>query len=399
MQFDSTTTLIAVSAILAVLGVQSLFFWNRERREAPWLGWFGSALLCAAGAVELCVFAADRHDFLSVAVGNGLCLVGGLALWHSARVFARRRAEHLIAVLAIAIWLGLCSIPVIPASAGLRLILVSAAVALFVALSAAELWRSREEGLPSIIPAVVIYGTFATLLLLRLPFADLAPFPVGAMPAGAAWLAASGFVLCFLASFAAMLMLSMTRERREAEQHHDALLDPLTALLNRRAFLDAVKHRDRRRSEIGGRVAVLMLDLDHFKLINDRFGHEAGDQVLLHFAEVARASTRPGDLLHRMGGEEFCFVLPGVTSTEAHMVAERIRTRFADSPTEFDGLTIPATVSIGVAATTRENFDLEVLLAAADEAVYAAKQRGRNQTAIADTATIRLEPTRRRAVA
>jgi diguanylate cyclase (GGDEF)-like protein len=399
MQFDTSTTLLAICCIIAVLGVQSLFFWTREARQAPWLAWFGGAFLCGAASIDLDVVRPDWPPFLLIGVGDALRIACFVALWHSTRRFAGRRPEHLVFILAIAIWLGLCSLPGFIGSLEWRLIVVSLAIGLFCGLSAWELWRNRPEGLPSTTPTIIVYAAFAVIAVLHIPLLGVTPFPVGALPLSASWLAAAGFAVCFLASFAAMLMLSMTRERREAQQHHEALVDPLTTLLNRRAFLDAVKHRELRHKDMSGQLAVLVLDLDHFKAINDGHGHDAGDQVLQHFADVARGATRPADLLHRMGGEEFCFILPGVSSKEAFMIAERIRNRFADSPTEFDGTAIRATVSIGIAATNRNSFDLELLLAAADAAVYDAKTSGRNRTAIADSATIRLEPVRRQAVA
>jgi len=131
---------------------------------------------------------------------------------------------------------------------------------------------------------------------------------------------------------------------------------------------------------------VLVLDLDHFKSINDRYGHEAGDLMLRHFADIARASLRPTDLLFRMGGEEFCFVLPNAGIAEARAAAERIRARFAETGIDLAGQAITATVSIGVAASAQVGCDLEQLLASGDAALYEAKSRARNQTVVAATA-------------
>src|SRR6201999_1801200 len=98
MLFDTSTTLIAVSCIVAVLGVQSLFFWARERHDAPWLGWFGGAFLCGAVSVEVGVFPSNGNDFLLVGVGTGLRILCFAFLWHATRVFTGRRPEHLVAV-------------------------------------------------------------------------------------------------------------------------------------------------------------------------------------------------------------------------------------------------------------------------------------------------------------
>ena len=190
------------------------------------------------------------------------------------------------------------------------------------------------------------------------------------------------------AAFFAALVIAMTKERRELEQRNFALRDPMTGLLNRRAFLDhAVRHARRRRP---GReqLGLLVLDLDHFKSINDRFGHDVGDRMLSQFADISRQCVRPGDLTFRMGGEEFCFLLPDVDADGARAVAERIRSRFAESAIDVSGVAVRATVSIGIAMADQPGFDLEVLLAGADAAAYEAKARGRNVTVTAGLAAI-----------
>jgi diguanylate cyclase (GGDEF)-like protein len=134
-------------------------------------------------------------------------------------------------------------------------------------------------------------------------------------------------------------------------------------------------------------MALLVLDLDHFKSVNDRFGHEVGDRMLKAFADVAEANVRPSDQLFRMGGEEFCFVLPETSLQEAIDVAERIRHAVAASTVETAQGSALATVSIGIAAT-QFAVDVDVLLAAADAAVYEAKARGRNRVVVAEPSSL-----------
>jgi len=134
-------------------------------------------------------------------------------------------------------------------------------------------------------------------------------------------------------------------------------------------------------------MAVLVLDLDHFKSVNDRHGHEVGDRLLKAFADVSEDNVRPSDQLFRMGGEEFCFVLPETSLRDAVDVAERIRQAVAASPVDTPHGPATATVSIGIAAT-QFAVDVEVLLAAADAAVYEAKARGRNRVVVAEPGTL-----------
>ena len=159
--------------------------------------------------------------------------------------------------------------------------------------------------------------------------------------------------------------------------------DALTSLLNRR-FLPTVLRREIehcRRS--GNDFAVLLLDLDHFKPINDRHGHEAGDRALHHLATVLTQATRGSDYLFRYGGEEFVAVLGSVNQQQALTIAENLRQRVATSPAMLtDGTTLPLTVSIGVAMHDGHP-DYERLLARADAAMYQAKKRGRDCVVLA----------------
>jgi diguanylate cyclase (GGDEF)-like protein len=216
---------------------------------------------------------------------------------------------------------------------------------------------------------------------------------MGAGPLDPLWLAGFNLAVFVHATFLGFLLIALTKERLELEQRTIAHVDPLTGLMNRRAFMTHVERNNRRRA--GGREAtsLLVLDLDHFKSVNDRFGHDVGDKVLASFAAIAEANVRPADQLYRMGGEEFCFVLPDTDLSEAITVAERIRREFASSAVEGSaGERIIATVSIGIASAEFAGFDYEVLLAAADAALYEAKARGRNRVIVGAPSALERSP-------
>lgn len=163
--------------------------------------------------------------------------------------------------------------------------------------------------------------------------------------------------------------------------------DELTGLGNRRRFLAESEGVLRRAREAGTPVALLMIDLDFFKAINDHFGHTVGDLMLQEVADKCRRTLREQDLLARLGGEEFAALLPGVGEAEALRVAQTLRNFVAAAPMMIEGRPIPATVSIGVAvldgqaarADASTSGDLSDLLRRADEALYAAKRSGRNR--------------------
>lgn len=159
-----------------------------------------------------------------------------------------------------------------------------------------------------------------------------------------------------------------------------AVTDALTGLHNRRYMTSQLQALVGRASHGGASVAVLVMDIDHFKAVNDGFGHDAGDEVLVEFAVRLATNVRAVDLPCRMGGEEFVVVMPGASLEAAESVAERIRRDVAAAPFRVLGgreqLTV--TISIGVAATTGEGDTPESLLKRADEGVYEAKAKGRN---------------------
>jgi diguanylate cyclase (GGDEF)-like protein len=176
----------------------------------------------------------------------------------------------------------------------------------------------------------------------------------------------------------------MAKERTEYRHRTAAMIDPLTGIANRRSFLQDGSELMKRQNGGPCPAGVLLLDLDHFKSINDRFGHAIGDRVLQVFADTAKAHVRSSDLIGRLGGEEFAAVLHNVSREKAVALAERIRSAFAEAANEVDGRPVGATVSIGMVITTQDAaFDVPALLAQADQALYFAKERGRNRVEVA----------------
>ncbi len=163
---------------------------------------------------------------------------------------------------------------------------------------------------------------------------------------------------------------------------HDRALaatDSLTKLANRRYFHGQLKQEWARLQRSGGPAALLMLDLDHFKQVNDSYSHAAGDAVLRRFAELVSASLRKTDQAGRLGGEEFAILLPGADHAGALEFAERLRARVAADEIAYDDRELRITVSIGVAELAKSDATAEVALARADAALYRAKANGRNR--------------------
>jgi len=153
--------------------------------------------------------------------------------------------------------------------------------------------------------------------------------------------------------------------------------DMLTGLGNRRAFDDAFREVQDRKRRYGEQAALLAIDIDHFKRINDRHGHAAGDEVLRSISSLMSRNVRPMDKVFRIGGEEFVAILPGASSGQAREIANRLREAIAATPVPIDENAIAVSVSIGVATTTQAREQGE-LMELADRALYEAKSTGRN---------------------
>ena len=170
-------------------------------------------------------------------------------------------------------------------------------------------------------------------------------------------------------------------ERRQLESRLRvmATTDGLTGALNRAAAVAGAETAFANASRSGQSLTLMMVDVDHFKRINDRYGHAAGDQALRHLVAVLRAGTRQFDLVGRLGGEEFLVVLPDMASDAAEAVAERLRGRVAETPIRFADRLLTMTISIGVATCHAADQSAEQTIARADAALYRAKSGGRNR--------------------
>jgi diguanylate cyclase (GGDEF)-like protein len=382
MQIDALTVLLVGLFVKLVLAGLFFAFWVADRR-AIWYGWWAGTLLVACGAATAIALRGRAPDVIGIGVGTALIILTVACGWQTARVFDRRRPLWSVTLAAPAIWLGVCLLPGFLGNVALRILLSGLLISPLVALTAVEFWRGRREALPSRRPVIVLYSVLALFFAARLPLLNHLPFPFGALPAQPGWLGAFGlftFSHCVLLS---VLLIAMSKERFELDQRIKAQTDPLTGALNRRAFMTRGTRLLARHAHQGAPLCVLFLDLDHFKSLNDRFGHSGGDDMLVRVVNHINASIRPTDFLFRIGGEEFCCLLPHTGEAQARSVGERIRRRIETAVVTMAGLPVRVTASIGVASTETFGYDLDLLTRRADDAVYAAKRGGRNRVVVA----------------
>ena len=176
-----------------------------------------------------------------------------------------------------------------------------------------------------------------------------------------------------------LMQIEQTNEKLEQQ----VVSDPLTGLANRLLFDQVLRREVTRREKQNGQVLVIMLDIDHFKRVNDTWGHPVGDQVLRQISGIFRKNVRRADLVARLGGEEFGVIISHRLVMGAEMVAEKLRRKVEMEVFGEEGETFPVTVSAGVAQFVFGEDDMESIVRRADEALYQAKRDGRNRVAVA----------------
>jgi diguanylate cyclase (GGDEF)-like protein len=383
MNLDVNTLFLVTIYVEAILGLLLLFAWVQNTAIHA-VAWWGFADLLRASSVVLFGLFGSAPDVVSIDLANTLLFTAFAMTWTGARVFDNRPARPILMFGGAALWLVLCRLPSIAGSWDLRVLISSGIITTYTWATAYEFWRGRSEALVSRWPAIFMLFAHGALYLLRTPFGAMLPWsPAGNEVIESVWMTVLSFEALLFTISIAFILLAMAKERTEHRHKTAALVDPLTGIANRRAFLQDGEAQLKRQAADPRPIAVMLLDLDNFKSINDRFGHAIGDRVLQRFTDVAGKCMRRADLFGRLGGEEFAAVLVDATRERAMVVAEQIRSSFADATYEIDGRPVVATVSIGIVISYDAVLDISALLAQADHALYRAKDNGRNRIEVA----------------
>ncbi|MDU2928358.1 GGDEF domain-containing protein, partial [Bradyrhizobium sp.] len=325
---------------------------------------------------------------------SAIGLVATAMVWNAARVFHGKPPSVIGLVLGALVWIT-SGMLLDPAAQSLRLTIGAAIVVIYAMLTAAELWQERRRTLHRRWPALIVPAMHGFVLMLPILLGNMLRDADGAF--AAAWVTIFSIELVLYAVGTVFVIFMLVSERIVSAHKRAATTDPLTGLLNRRGFADACAQLIAREAREQRPVSVLIFDIDHFKSINDRFGHAEGDTVLKLFADVVVNNLRLTDLSGRIGGEEFAALLP-CSIEEAMVAAERVREAFAASGVVCEEKPVDTTVSIGVAGGPAGT-ELDVLLAAADTALYKAKRSGRNRVEAASELPLSLERYRRQRAA
>ena len=382
MNLDVNTLFLVTIYVEAMLGLLLLFAWVQNAAITA-VAWWGSAHLLRAASVVLFGLYGQAPDVVSIDLSNAILFTAFAFTWIGARVFDGRSPSYVGLFGGAVLWLVVCRIPIVAQSMEARILISSFIITGYTWAAAYEFWRGRGEPLVSRWPAIFMLFAHGALFLLRTPLAVVLPWIPDAQVFESVWLTVLSFEALLFTIAIAFILLAMAKERTELLHKTASLVDPLTGISNRRAFLEGAAIMAREIEADPRPAAVLLIDLDHFKSINDSFGHALGDRVLQIFANTAHAHIGPCDLLGRLGGEEFAIALYDVDRIRAMEIAEEVRKSFEETAAEVEGHPIEATCSIGVAVSEKGPLDISDLLGQADQALYSAKERGRNRCELA----------------
>jgi diguanylate cyclase (GGDEF)-like protein len=354
-------------------------------RSRALIDWSIAGLLSALGYLTghtLQTLDLPVSPWIGGTVANGLITLSyGMVLVGVQRYLNMRPMIWLALLVTLATFASSFVFPELRTSLRLRIIFHSWPYVLFSAWAGVLLWRRVRPGMRRfhrMVAGVLLLN--ATYLSLRLVHAIVSPalttsFVQNPMQM-AAFLVAMVFGFCLTMALAVM----MFREK-QVELLDLAEKDPLTGLNNRHSLDHVAARQVRRAQEQDADLSVIVLDVDHFKPINDRYGHQAGDDALVAIARRIRRVLRDSDVAFRIGGEEFLVLLPGATEAQAARVAERLRSSISERPIEIDNGSIAVTASLGVAVVQVSEEGWEEGFRRADQALYRAKAAGRDQVA------------------
>ena len=381
---DIGTLFVIAICVTSLLGLLLLFAWMQDRITA--LAWWGVAYLLGGLSGAIWRLGEAVSPPLPESAANILLFVAVGMIWNAARLFHGRSVQWGAMFLGAGAWVAALLSPAFEQSAASRLVVSSLIVATYTFLTAAELWRERRQSLIRRWPAVFVPMLHGVIFLFPVALAGLSIDGAGANARtfGTGWVAVYAIEVVLYVVGAAFVVLVLAKDRTVRQYQIAAATDPLTEVLNRRGFFEAAVGLTTAQLPSMAPVSVLAFDLDHFKSINDRFGHHTGDAMLKLFASVVRKTMRATDIIGRLGGEEFVAIVPG-NLAEATIAAERVRRAFEWAALDPDGLQIPATVTVGIACGA-PNVPVETLITRADAALYRAKANGRNRTESADEA-------------
>ena len=379
MMLDTATLRVALALVDLTL-LMLFYFITFRRTRSPYSGWWCMALLLFLVGNAAYLMDGTVHQGWAIPAGNVLLVAGAASIWAGGRSLRAPspRPWLLAAGPAATAVASVLDHPATNTWAGGPVYL--GFMALLIGMGSRELFLLERDYSRVHRPLAVGAGILAVFYLGRL-IVFLTNGPDGAVFTtvfGSVPMTVFSMITLVVASFT---MAELSYEQQTRDLRARATVDGLTGLLNRSAFLDLAENELRRLRRTGTTASLILADLDHFKAINDQFGHSAGDSALQAFARACAGTVRSTDLVGRYGGEEFILLLPGVTPERAQSIAADISVKLHQSVSE-DIPRLP-TVSYGIASAGSAPGGLDAAVVSADAALYQAKTLGRDRAELA----------------
>jgi len=371
-----------------VLGIIMSIYW-RERRTYEGFGrWVLANFVFGIGYIQISL-RGILPDFFSIVLGNAATIYAEILIYEGIRLFYGRPAFSKWNSFVFVLYLVLHTyFTYLNPNINIRIAIISLTLFILIWRSGLSLINSpllelrrttRTAGIVFLLTALLPLARSFHALLQSQPI-DLFADPMSS------WFALFGLVSILIWTFYFFLInsarLEMDLEAARVELTQLAMTDPLTGLYNRRHFFERAEIEFQRATRQEHSISFLLMDVDGFKNINDNYGHDAGDEVMLYLSSILPAEIRVFDLVARFGGDEFIIMLVHVHQEQAYEIAERIRERVSQSPMTFESRTFNVQLSVGVASFDPKDDNLKTILKRADTALYLAKQHGRNRVRV-----------------
>jgi diguanylate cyclase (GGDEF)-like protein len=371
-----------------VLGIIMSIYW-RERRTYEGFGrWVLANFVFGVGYIQISL-RGILPDFFSIVLGNAATIYAEILIYEGIRLFYGRPAFSKWNSFVFVLYLVLHTyFTYLNPNINIRIAIISLTLFILIWRSGLSLINSpllelrrttRTAGIVFLLTALLPLARSFHALLQNQPI-DLFADPMSS------WFALFGLVSILIWTFYFFLInsarLEMDLEAARVELTQLAMTDPLTGLYNRRHFFERAEIEFQRATRQEHSISFLLMDVDGFKNINDNYGHDAGDEVMLYLSSILPAEIRVFDLVARFGGDEFIIMLVHVHQEQAYEIAERIRERVSQSPMTFESRTFNVQLSVGVASFDPKDDNLKTILKRADTALYLAKQHGRNRVRV-----------------
>lgn len=381
---DAFTLLVALALASFIMAASLFMLYRASPREHCLLDWSLAGLfMLASNCLGLLATTVGSAYWLTPALANAFYISGHIAILTGVRRHLGNPTRWSLILALPVVAYALHYLPFATASVANRLMLFYPIIACVSVYSIRLLWRApRSEMSLAYWPMMVLNGMFVLQLLARAALL-LRQDDIQLTLAGNQFLQTSGSLATLIyISVVTMSCALIVLRGQELALRRAAQTDSLSGCFNRHALLEMARREFQRSRRTGGEFAFILLDIDHFKAINDGHGHAAGDAGIRQVASLTQRMLRDYDTLFRIGGEEFLVLVAGAKVEEVKQIAERIRVEVQTQGLQVHEHSIALTVSIGVAMRASDDLDWESVLKRADETMYRSKRDGRNRVSV-----------------